>query len=142
MIYVCYDSVTGKITTAYGDLYPTVVPPYIAITETEWTQAMDKGYNTVNLETLTLCYVDYRTPEEIEADRIKALIPSWDLQQKTLRELETLNLLVELGRESITDIPTWSNRYAILMASSLITIDKVPELLRTTVQEIYDHWFD
>lgn len=143
MNYVYYNPENGRVIEIYGETQWQNSPyPFIEATNEKVTEYFSKGYNAVDLVTFELKYVDFRTDEEKEADRRAALVPKVETQEKTKREMETMNLLVELGKEQITYSEPWLKRYTILMASSLITILDVPELLRTEVQRRFEHWFD
>ncbi len=65
MKYVHYDKETGKLIGYYDDVIHQVIPkPNIQITEEQWQEAIDNGYNYVDAKNKTLSYKDFRTKEE------------------------------------------------------------------------------
>ena len=68
MKYVHYDKQTGKILGYYdreihGDNIPN---PFTEITDEQWQEAINNGYNYIDIQTKTLSYKDFRTLDEMK----------------------------------------------------------------------------
>jgi len=63
-----YEESTQKLLGWYDTkVHKTVPTPNIEVTEKTWQQAIDKGFNCIDIQSKNLFLNDFRTPEEITA---------------------------------------------------------------------------
>ena len=68
MKYAHYDKTDGKLLGWYDDEIHAEIPsPSVKVSEADWQEAIDSGYNYVDYKTGKLSLKDFRTPEEIQA---------------------------------------------------------------------------
>ncbi len=72
MKYAHYDETTTKILGWYDkDIHKTIPKPNIEVTNSVWEKALDVGANAVEGDALIV--KDFRTPSEIEEDKLKSI---------------------------------------------------------------------
>ncbi len=100
MKYAHYDALTKQLTGYYDDgVHDTIPTPNIHLSEEAWQNAIDSGLNSIDTETSTLFFKDFRTEAEI--------------QENTLAQFKSIYLsiiddkLKELDYDSLTTVKLW-----------------------------------
>ncbi len=77
-----YDDKGNLVKEGYWDL-SSIPKPFIEITDEQWQEAIDNGYNYIDVETKTLSYKDFRTLDELKQAKKNEIKASY---QKALQQ--------------------------------------------------------
>jgi hypothetical protein len=81
-------------------IHETIPKPNVSISEEQWTLAINKGHNRVNLDGTTETF-DFRTPEQQQADTVN------HFKGLYLQVVDTK--LKELDYDSLATVKLWEN---------------------------------
>jgi len=124
MKYAHYNKKTGKLIGYFDDtIHQTIPEPNIQITEEQWQEAIDNGYNYVEAKNKTLSYKDFRTEEEKLNDTKKNKINY--LKQNFLETLKKGYVTSVSKNRFYTeeqDIAKLKNAYDLAIAANVATM--------------------
>jgi len=151
MKYAHYDKTDGKLLGWYDDEIHAEIPsPSVKVSESDWQEAIDSGYNYVDAASGSLSLKDFRTPEEIQAQEIE----QQRRQAKTERDKSLNSITYTLNDGSVyqvrpKDVPNF--QLAIqrnqdvdwILADNTVrttTVAELKEILDAGIQEGIKIW--